>query len=228
MTTPTGLVKSMGSRKRTTRTRQRIFRNTDIHKPPYSCRSRQQSSQKLQLRSHGSPHDSHFCPVPLHSRQRDPIRSHSPVPPHDGHCIVTSTSSVAPHPTRPQGQTRRAFRCPAYSRGWGKWPLSLAQPNVQPPVTSKPKGENVSRIGFPSARERVRPVRLQGPPGGRGYVSRPPGVTPQPGRYHARSVRPRSATLRCVSLPASLKRQPPVHAATPVPVRAARGSYPLT
>jgi len=57
-----------------------------------------------------------------------------------------------------------------------------------------PKGAPVARIGFPSARECVRRAQPQGWHGGRAYACRPPSETPRMGPYHARSVRPRSAT----------------------------------
>jgi hypothetical protein len=67
------------------------------------------------------------------------VAAGSPLPAGPHRSLVTDYCSLFPprrHPaTRAshisrgnprEGRTRRAFRCPAYPRGWGKWPLSLA------------------------------------------------------------------------------------------------------
>jgi len=55
----------------------------------------------------------------------------------------------------------------------------------KPSVSRRRRGLRVARIGVPGAGEGGRVAQPQGLAGGRGYVSRPPGVTQRMGRYHA-------------------------------------------
>jgi len=79
--------------------------------------------------------------------------------------------------------------------------LPPTDPNLHQPTSfTNQRGKRVADRVFDrtGVRQTGPAARLRN--GGRAYVCRPPSETQRMDPYHARSVRPRSATLRCVSL----------------------------
>ena len=156
---------------------------------------------------------------------RHPHLPHSHLPPSlQPSTRATPTRSFLAPRQRREGAPRRAFRCPAYSRGWGKWPLSLAQPQgfdgwgricIRPTRRNAADGPK-SAAGFPHEMRDAscKPSTIHALPSPIQHLSRHAGRLRHPQRP-TRTGHPRPTSSKHRTPPPPLSPEPPFPATPP-------------